>query len=72
MPKECPICLIELENKFSVNTPCNHIICLECFVNLINNECPLCRKLFRKKPVSIIKQKFKDDFKLNENDFPPL
>ena len=72
MNNECPICLNELNNKFSVNTPCNHILCLECFVQLKNLECPICRSNFHKRPVKSIAQKFKSEFKINDKDFPPL
>ena len=72
MNNECPICFIELNNIFSVNTPCKHTLCLECFVQLKDNTCPICRGKLKLKHVSAIKQKFKDNFKLNNVDFPPL
>ena len=72
MNNECPICFIELDNIFSVNTPCKHTLCLECFVQLQDNTCPICRGRLKRTHVSAIKQKYKEEFKLNNVDFPPL
>jgi hypothetical protein len=39
--RECSICL---ENKYRFNqTNCNHLFCTDCFPNIRNNSCPLCR-----------------------------
>ena len=39
--RECSICL---ENKLRfIQTNCNHLFCTDCFPNIQNNSCPLCR-----------------------------
>ena len=77
MDNECPICFNELSSKLSINTPCSHIICLECFINLKNMECPICRTSFNKNNFTkskfkSIALKYKSEFKINSQDFPPL
>ena len=47
---ECPICLDSLKNTFMITTPCNHSFCMQCFIKIDNDTCPMCRKpLFTKK-----------------------
>ena len=74
--KECPICLENLADKFIIGTPCSHIFCVKCFMFLPNKLCPICRnnlnKKTHKKEYVQIKNAFKDDFKFNDYDFPPL
>tara|TARA_B110000971_G_C20019870_1_gene505784 strand:+ start:1955 stop:2179 length:225 start_codon:yes stop_codon:yes gene_type:complete len=45
---DCPICLDETKNKFKIITPCEHTFCLDCFIKIKKNICPMCRKTFDK------------------------
>lgn len=82
---ECPICFENFENSFIVKIPCKHVFCLNCILNFINFECPLCRKsMLNKIPeklLNIIKNnsKYEKSIKnydslniFNIIDFPPL
>ena len=40
---ECPICLTDTSHKINVMTPCKHVMCLECLMQLKKDECPMCR-----------------------------
>ena len=80
--KECPICLESIKEKIYITTPCNHVYCSKCFMNLLDTKCPLCRKelkeyLSDKMLNSIFKNRSKELPTSNLNfhnliDFPPL
>jgi hypothetical protein len=40
---ECPVCYEELTRRVRVTTPCEHVVCLRCFLRLRPPRCPLCR-----------------------------
>lgn len=46
--KTCSICLLTIEKKNKITTPCKHIYHKACFVEYyikrLNTKCPLCRK----------------------------
>ena len=83
---ECPICLIDTKNEFNITTPCNHTLCLGCFLKLKKMLCPICRNDLKDKlPKFIIayfnkkKEKEKNTqaaynlIDLNDQyEFPPL
>ena len=80
----CPICLLNSTNQFQIKTPCNHEICMKCFLKLKTTICPLCRYDFKNELPGSLKQHFniKQELEkinlrtsLNLNDeyeFPPL
>ena len=72
----CPICLTTTKDKFIIKTPCNHEICLECFINLRKAKCPLCREDYRGKLPDFFKCHFTENKTqinvFDVNDFPPL
>ena len=41
---ECPVCYEELAKRVRVTTPCEHVVCLRCFLRLRPPRCPLCRE----------------------------
>ena len=80
---ECPICLNNMVNLFTITTPCNHLFCINCFLDLRNIICPLCREDFKKnipnKLLNILLKNNKKDQPIqntinihNSIDFPPL
>lgn len=79
---ECPICLDPLKNKTKIITKCNHTFCIECFFNLYEPVCPLCRKNLKdsltSKPLAVILKNNKNEKPkstvniYNDIDFPPL
>lgn len=81
--KECPVCLEEFnKNTFKILTPCNHLYCLNCFINLYDTRCPLCRMNFKdklpNKMIDLIQKNTKNEVPNNvlnihnRIDFPPL
>ena len=78
----CAICLEEYKNKLTIKTICNHEFCLNCFVDLYDTRCPMCRKELKDylpdKILNILlkncsKEKTTRNLNIfNEIDFPPL
>lgn len=84
---DCPICLTSAKGEFKIKTPCNHALCLKCFMKLKKPICPLCRADFNDKLPGPIKLHFKTKQELekiniqtvsttidinDEYEFPPL
>lgn len=84
---DCPICLTSAKGEFKIKTPCNHALCLKCFMKLKKTICPLCRADFNDKLPGPIKLHFKTKQELeqiniqmisttidinDEYEFPPL
>ena len=74
--EECCICF---NDKWQVNIPCKHPICLRCLF-AISNKCPICRKeVFDKDFPDFLKalldsnfEKIKTVEERFEDEFPPL
>ena len=45
--KDCCVCFENFEINNGPELPCNHHVCQECYDQLRNNNCPLCRTPFR-------------------------
>jgi len=61
-PKECVVCYTDGVSEGSVQTKCEHFLCLPCYTNIIilkggKSQCPYCRKSFLK-PDEIIVTSF--------------
>ena len=84
---DCPICLSKINSEFKIKTPCNHALCLKCFLKLKNTICPLCRFDFKEKLPGLLKTHFNNKEALakinisvlqasldlnDEHEFPPL
>ena len=75
-------CIICYDNKWIVNTECNHKICISCLFKIKKDECPYCRaKLFKnfpKKLKSLLNINNSDTYNnlimdiTSEDQFPPL
>lgn len=70
--KKCPICLEKTGEMFSLD--CFHKVHLDCCLNLISFECPLCRKKINNFP-DVVKEaidkniiKYKDQVEKEERD----
>ena len=84
--EECPICLNNTKGAFNITTPCNHMLCLGCFLKLKKMICPICRCDFKDKLPGYIKSYFDKKKELEKNvqnaynlidindeyEFPPL
>ena len=81
--KVCPICLDNIDNnKLYITTPCNHKYCIDCFLDLYDTRCPMCRKELKDIiPSKLLSIFLKNSGKsglirsvniFNELDFPPL
>ena len=49
--KECPVCYIIIDEVDIPNLrffDCDHILCNDCYKQLITYKCPLCRAFFKK------------------------
>ena len=78
----CPICLENIKNKLFITTICKHKYCLECFLDLYDTRCPMCRKdlkdVIPNKLLNILLKNNKNNKTtrnmniFNEIDFPPL
>lgn len=45
--KECCVCYENFQTNQCSELSCDHIVCQECYNQLRNNNCPLCRTPFR-------------------------
>jgi hypothetical protein len=73
---ECPICFL---NDWVSKSPCGHLICLSCLIQLRKDECPSCRRPLNWSLPPIIKSIVKSSTKHNTHlnihstdEFPPL
>lgn len=41
---DCPVCYVKLTKCNSYIFPCTHMSCNQCYIQLINKVCPLCRE----------------------------
>lgn len=84
---DCPICLTRAKGEFKIKTPCNHALCLRCFLKLQNTLCPMCRRDFKNELPGDLKRHFETKEALekiniqmvsnsvditDEYEFPPL
>ena len=63
--KECSICMNDIKDKYILNN-CGHSFCRECinkWVSIYNNKCPLCRNDIHIKDI--------EQFKINIYDIYP-
>ena len=59
---ECPICFRDdLSTTLSVSLPCQHKLCMLCFLSLMSRTCPLCRKNFESHVPTTVRQELKTE-----------
>lgn len=59
---ECPICFRDdLSTTLSVSLPCQHKMCMLCFLSLLSRTCPLCRRNFEPHVPTTVRQKLKEE-----------
>jgi hypothetical protein len=67
---DCPICLTRAKGEFKIKTPCNHALCLRCFLKLQNTLCPMCRRDFKNELPGDLKRHFETKEALEKINIP--
>ena len=40
---ECPVCFNDTKDRIMMRMPCQHEFCFNCFANLVQKQCVMCR-----------------------------